>query len=110
MSREWHPARYTSAGEPTMSTSPLVEYHGVYALALIVFAVTAAGDRWGLGRAWRRLPFVRRYTAVLHDEGNLRVRPGAPYPGRTLSGRCCVSGVRLAGTSVAPGCRVATST
>lgn len=48
---EWHPARYTSAGDATSSTNPLVDYHVVYALALIVVAVTAAGNRWGFGRA-----------------------------------------------------------
>ena len=62
---EWHPARFTSAGEPTGSTNPLVDYHVIYALALIVIAVTAAGDRWGLGQAWRRLPIVRRHASAL---------------------------------------------
>lgn len=62
---EWHPARYTSAGDATSSTNPLVDYHVVYALALIVVAVTAAGNRWGFGRAWARLPFVRRHASVL---------------------------------------------
>ena len=62
---EWHPARYTSGGEATGSTNPLVDYHVIYALALIVLAVTAAGNRWGLGRAWARLPFVRRHATVL---------------------------------------------
>ena len=61
---EWHPARFTSAGEPTGSTNPLVDYHVVYALALIVVAVTYAGDRFGLGRAWARVPFVRRYGSI----------------------------------------------
>ena len=62
---EWHPARYTSAGQATGSTNPLIDYHVIYALALIVVAVTAAGNRWGLGRAWARLPFVRRHATVL---------------------------------------------
>jgi len=62
---EWHPARWTSGGEATGSTNPLIDYHVIYALALIVVAVTAAGDRWGLGRAWARLPFVRRHATVL---------------------------------------------
>lgn len=62
---EWHPARYTSAGDATSSTNPLVDYHVVYALALIVLAVTAAGNRWGFGRAWAQLPFVRRHASVL---------------------------------------------
>jgi thiosulfate dehydrogenase [quinone] large subunit len=42
------------------STNPLVDYHIVYALALIVVAVLAAGDTWGIGARWRRLPLVQR--------------------------------------------------
>lgn len=41
------------------STNPLVDYHIIYALALIVVAATAAGDTWGLGRIWKTLPVVR---------------------------------------------------
>lgn len=41
------------------STNPLVDYHIVYALAMIVFATLAAGDTWGLGKAWKSLPLVR---------------------------------------------------
>lgn len=40
------------------STNPLIDYHLIYALALIVVAATLAGDTWGLGRRWRNLPFV----------------------------------------------------
>lgn len=40
------------------STNPLIDYHIIYALALIVVATTFAGDTWGLGRRWRSLPFV----------------------------------------------------
>jgi len=40
------------------SSNPVVDYHIVYALALIVFALTAAGDTWGLGRWWKSLPVV----------------------------------------------------
>ena len=43
----------------TASTNPVVDYHIIYALALIVVAATAAGDTWGFGAAWRRLPVVR---------------------------------------------------
>ena len=57
---EWPLAKLTSAGEPTMSTNPIVDYHIVYALALIAVAVTYAGNTWGLGRLWARLPFVQR--------------------------------------------------
>ncbi|MGN8048828.1 DoxX family protein [Curtobacterium sp. 22159] len=42
------------------STNPLVDYHIVYALALIVVAVLSAGDTWGLGAWWKRLPVVRK--------------------------------------------------
>ncbi|MGK2854742.1 MAG: DoxX family protein [Microbacteriaceae bacterium] len=62
---EWHPARFTGAGEPTGSTNPLFDYHVVYALALIVLAVTYAGDRFGMGRRWAQLPVVRRYRSIL---------------------------------------------
>ena len=57
---EWPLAKVTSAGEPTMSTNPIVDYHIIYALALIALAVTYAGHTWGLGRRWARLPFVQR--------------------------------------------------
>jgi thiosulfate dehydrogenase [quinone] large subunit len=42
------------------STNPLVDYHIVYALALIVVAAVSAGDTWGLGRVWKSLPFVKQ--------------------------------------------------
>ena len=42
------------------STNPLVDYHIIYALALIVIATLAAGDTWGLGAQWKALPFVQR--------------------------------------------------
>ena len=41
------------------STNPVVDYHIIYALALIAVAATAAGDTWGLGTWWKSLPFVR---------------------------------------------------
>jgi thiosulfate dehydrogenase [quinone] large subunit len=40
------------------STNPLVDYHIVYALVLVVCALCLAGDTWGLGRWWRSLPVV----------------------------------------------------
>ena len=40
------------------STNPLVDYHVIYALALVVLATTSAGDTWGLGTVWKRLPVV----------------------------------------------------
>ena len=62
---EWPLAKTLSTGEPSMSTNPIVDYHVIYALALVVVALTAAGDRWGLGRMWARLPIVRRHPGVL---------------------------------------------
>lgn len=56
---EWPPARHLSDGSPSMSTNPFVDYHVIYAVALIVLAATAAGDTLGAGRLWARLPFVR---------------------------------------------------
>jgi thiosulfate dehydrogenase [quinone] large subunit len=53
-------ARHTSAGEPSGSTNPLVDYHVVYALAAITVAVTGAGHTWGLGRWWAGLPVDRK--------------------------------------------------
>ncbi|MFI1508240.1 hypothetical protein [Streptomyces sp. NPDC020597] len=56
---EWPPARHLSDGSASMSTNPFVDYHLVYAVALVVSAVAAAGDTLGAGRPWARLPFVR---------------------------------------------------
>ena len=62
---EWPLAKVTSAGEPSMSTNPIIDYHIIYALVLIVLAVTYAGHTWGLGRPWARLPFVQRNPWLL---------------------------------------------
>ncbi|WP_326648927.1 MULTISPECIES: hypothetical protein [unclassified Streptomyces] len=56
---EWPPAQHLSDGSPSMSTNPVVEYHVIYAAALVALALTSAGETWGLGRIWLRLPFVR---------------------------------------------------
>lgn len=42
------------------STNPLIDYHIIYALALIVVALTFSGDTWGLGRWWKSLPIVQK--------------------------------------------------
>ncbi|HWS35814.1 MAG TPA: DoxX family membrane protein [Actinoplanes sp.] len=57
---EFPPARTTSAGEATHSTNPIMDYHLVYALGVIVTMLTYAGHTWGLGRQWAKLPFVQR--------------------------------------------------
>jgi len=62
---EWPLSKFTSAGEPSMSVNPIVDYHIIYALALIALAFTYAGNTWGLGRLWARLPFVRRHRWLI---------------------------------------------
>ena len=62
---EWPLDKLTSAGEPSMSTNPIVDYHIIYALALIALAVTFAGNIWGLGKRWAKLPFVQRNRWLL---------------------------------------------
>jgi thiosulfate dehydrogenase [quinone] large subunit len=51
---EW-PASFNAG-----STNPIVNYHVIYALSLIVIAVLSAGDTWGAGRSWKRLGLVQR--------------------------------------------------
>jgi thiosulfate dehydrogenase (quinone) large subunit len=56
----WPMAASNAAGEPTSSTNPFIDDHLVNAVLVIALAVYAAGDTWGLGRMWARLPLVRR--------------------------------------------------
>ena len=58
-------ARFATDGTPSASTNPLIDYHVIYAIALIVAAVTYAGNTWGLGRWWAALPFVRRHQWMI---------------------------------------------
>jgi len=62
---EWPLAKHTAAGAPSMSTNPLIDYHIVFALGLIAAAVTYAGNTWGFGKLWARLPFVQRNRWLL---------------------------------------------
>jgi len=57
---EWPLAQHTSEGELTRSTNPLIDYHIIYAIVLVVLAAVYAGHTWGLGRKWAQLPIVRR--------------------------------------------------
>jgi len=57
---EWPLDRLTDAGQPTMSTNPVIDYHLIYALVLVVLALVAAGNTWGFGRVWANLGFVRK--------------------------------------------------
>ncbi|MFP3901791.1 MAG: hypothetical protein ACLFXM_13130 [Acidimicrobiia bacterium] len=62
---EWPLAQHDAAGELTRSTNPVIEYHVIYALVLIVLAAMHAGRHYGLGRMWARLPFVERHRALM---------------------------------------------
>ena len=62
---EWPLAQHTSAGAPSGSSNPIIDYHVVYALVLVVAALTYAGHVWGLGRRWARLPFVSRHHQLI---------------------------------------------
>ncbi|MEO6887299.1 MAG: DoxX family membrane protein [Jatrophihabitantaceae bacterium] len=55
-------AQHTSTGAASGSTNPLTDYHFIYAVVLIVLALSYAGNTWGLGRIWARLPFVRNHA------------------------------------------------
>ncbi|GIF01779.1 DoxX family membrane protein [Paractinoplanes rishiriensis] len=57
---EWPLDKTTSAGEPSGSTNPIVDYHLIYGLAGIVLALTYAGHTWGLGKWWAGLPIVQK--------------------------------------------------
>jgi thiosulfate dehydrogenase (quinone) large subunit len=56
---EWPLDRVTDAGQPSGSTNPLIDYHLIYAIVLILLALVHAGNTWGLGRKWANLEFVR---------------------------------------------------
>ncbi len=54
-----------SFGPNAASTNPVVDYHIIFALSLIVIAVLSAGDAWGLGRSWKRLGFVQNHRWLI---------------------------------------------
>ncbi|WP_206797562.1 DoxX family membrane protein [Amycolatopsis sp. MtRt-6] len=58
---EWPFALSTSTGEATRSTNPIVDYHIIYALVLIVLAAAAAGNTWGLGHRWAAIVGDRKW-------------------------------------------------
>ncbi|SDO90100.1 DoxX family membrane protein [Actinacidiphila guanduensis] len=62
---EWPLAQHLSGGAPSGSSNPLVDYHVLYALAAILSAALYAGNTWGLGRIWARLPVVRDHRWLL---------------------------------------------
>lgn len=42
------------------ANNPVIDDHILGALSMIVLGLTLAGDTWGLGKAWSRIPVVRR--------------------------------------------------
>lgn len=62
---EWPPAQHLSDGAPSMSNNPIVDYHIIYAIIMIALAVASAGNTWGLGKVWARLPFVAKNRWLL---------------------------------------------
>lgn len=62
---EFPPAQHLSSGLPSASSNPLVDYHFLYAVVLVVLAVTYAGSTWGLGKTWSRLPYVHSHRWAL---------------------------------------------
>lgn len=58
-------AQHTATGAASGSSNPLVDYHVIYAISAIVAAATYAGNTWGLGTVWARLPFVNRHRWAL---------------------------------------------
>ncbi len=45
--------------------NPFIDEHLLGAIAVVVLALTNAGDMWGFGRQWIRLPVVHRWQTVL---------------------------------------------
>ena len=62
---EFPPAQQTAAGKPSGSSNPITDYHFVYAVGLVVLALTYAGHTWGLGRRWAQLPFVQQHRWLI---------------------------------------------
>jgi thiosulfate dehydrogenase [quinone] large subunit len=47
-----------------LENNPIVDDHLIGAIALVVLALTLAGDTWGAGRAWAKARIVRRYPVL----------------------------------------------
>jgi len=45
-------------------TNPFVDSHIIYALVLVVLAVTASGHTWGFGERWGRTRLVQRFPIL----------------------------------------------
>jgi thiosulfate dehydrogenase [quinone] large subunit len=44
--------------------NPVIDDHLLGAISVAVLALTLAGDTWGFGKAWARVPFVRSNKAL----------------------------------------------
>lgn len=54
-------AQHTNTGAASGSTNPFADYHYIYAVVLVVLALTGAARTWGLGQWWAARPVIRRY-------------------------------------------------
>ncbi len=52
---EFPPVAGAAAG-----TNPLIDYHVIYSLVIILVAIVGGGDTWGLGKIWKSLPIVQK--------------------------------------------------
>jgi len=47
-----------------LENNPVIDDHLLGAITLIVFALTLAGDTWGLGKVWAKMHLVRRFPVL----------------------------------------------
>ncbi len=59
---EWPLAQFTSTGAASGSTNPFLDYHLIFAIALIVVALLGTGSSWGLGKWWVKQPIVAAHS------------------------------------------------
>lgn len=45
--------------------NPFMDDHLIYAVVLLGLALRSAGDTWGLGQLWKKLPFVQRHQYLI---------------------------------------------
>jgi thiosulfate dehydrogenase (quinone) large subunit len=62
---EWPLHKVTSSGDPSMSYNPILNQHVFLVLILLALAATYAGNTWGLGRRWARIPLVHRSRLLI---------------------------------------------
>jgi thiosulfate dehydrogenase [quinone] large subunit len=62
---EWPLAQHDSLGQSNGSSNPLVDYHVLYAIVLVVLACAYAGTTWGLGQWWAKQAIVQKNRWLL---------------------------------------------